>query len=175
ECRRYPCRVSARGHHRVPALCFIPNRLNAKLSLLESAVHSQLHCKRLHRQLRRATELARTLREYMEETLFKAASFVALPVFIIFGTQVDDVFTRDVGRTTGRREHFTLHGRFDFSRDLYQKLLPDATRFGMLVGCFQQVLAGFAVNPFSYRLKQPQTKISCFPPVTFRQTSRNAS
>src|SRR4029453_851731 len=132
------------------------------------------HCKRLNCQLRRATELPRTFREYVKETLFKAPSFVALPVFIVFGAQVDDVFTRNVCRTTGRSKHLTLHRRFDFTSDLDEELLPNATRLRMLVGCFQQVFASFSVNPFSYRLKQPQNKISSSASRSLSQTSQIA-
>src|SRR6185503_9734604 len=86
--------------------------------------------------------------------------FVALPVFVVVGTEINNVLARNIGWTTGRREHFALHGRFNFARDLYQKLFPNAPWLGMLVSGLEQVFAGFTVDPSSYRFQQAQSDSS---------------
>src|SRR4030095_452458 len=75
-------------------------------------------------------------------------------------TEIHDVLARNICWTTWGREHFTLHGGFDFTRDLYEKLFPNASWFRMLIGSFKQILAGLAINPFSYRLNQTQNSFS---------------
>src|SRR5690242_13519380 len=96
----------------------------------------------------------------MKQTLFEPATLVALPLFVVVGTEIDDVFARNVGWTTGRREHLALHRGLDFARDLHQKLFPNPARFRVLVGGFEQVFARLAVDPFSYRFKQPQSMLA---------------
>src|SRR5689334_1247566 len=96
----------------------------------------------------------------MKQTLFESAAFIALPLFVVVRTEIDDVLARNVGWTTRRREHFTLHRGLDFARDLHQKLFPNAARFRVLVGGFEQVFARLAVDPFSYRFKQPQSVLA---------------
>ena len=85
----------------------------------------------------------------MEESLLESAAFVALPVFVILSTQIDDVFAGNVGWATGRRKHLALHHRLDLAGNLYQKLFPDAAWFCMLVCGFEQISSGFPVDPFS--------------------------
>src|SRR5262249_12712612 len=135
---------------------FIPNRLHAKLTLIQRSVHPQFDRKRLDRELRGPTQFTRTLRQNMKQSLFKPTTLIALPLLVVVGAEVNDVLARNVGWTTRRCEHLALHGRFHFARDLHQKLFPNASRFGVFVGGLQQVLAGLAVYPFSDRFKQPQ-------------------
>ena len=85
----------------------------------------------------------------MKQSLLEAAALVALPVLIVFGAEVDDVFAWDVGQSAGRRKHLALHDGFNLTRDLHQEFFPDATRFGMLVSRFKQVLTLLTVDPFS--------------------------
>src|SRR5215813_4176941 len=92
----------------------------------------------------------------MKQSLLQTSSLVALPIFIVFRAQIDYVLTRDVGRTTRRRKHLALHCGFNFTGDLYQKLLPDSPRLRMFVCCFKQILASLAVYPLSNRFNQAQ-------------------
>ena len=85
----------------------------------------------------------------MKQSLLETAALVALPVFVVFGAEVDDVFARNVGETAGRRKHLTLHHGLNLARDLHQKFFPDAARFGVFVGSFKQVFALLTVDPFS--------------------------
>src|ERR1044072_4133207 len=93
----------------------------------------------------------------MKQTLFELAAFVALPLFVVIRTEIDDVVAGNVGGPSGRREHLALHRGLDFARDLHQKLFPNAARLRVLVGGFKQVFARLAVDPFSYRLKESQS------------------
>src|SRR5262249_13952213 len=131
-------------------LSLIPHGLHAKLAFVQRAIDAQLNRKRFHGQLRLTAQFAGAFRQDVKETLFEPAALVTLPFFIVVGTEIDDVLARNVSWTTRRREHLALHGGLDFARDLYQKLFPNAARFGVFVGSFEQVFASFAVNPFSY-------------------------
>ena len=95
----------------------------------------------------------------MKQALFQAAPLVTLPLFIVVGAEVNDVFARNVGWTTGRSEHLALHRRFDFARDLYQKLFPNTSWLRVLVGSFEQILASFTVYPFPNRFQQAQLSL----------------
>ena len=85
----------------------------------------------------------------MEESLLQAAPFVALPVFIVVGTEIDNVFAWNVCRTAGRSKHLALHDGLNFAGNLNQELFPDSPRPSGVVGSFQQTFAAFAVYPFS--------------------------
>ena len=128
---------------------FIPNRLHAELAFVERAVDAQFDRERLGLQLNRSGQLARAFGQNMKQSLLQAAPFVALPFLVVVIAEIDDVFARNVGWTTGRREHLALHTGFDFARDLYQKLFPDAARLCVLVRLFKYVGGGFTVDPTS--------------------------
>ena len=87
----------------------------------------------------------------MKQSLLQAAALVALPIPVVVVAEIDDIFARNVGWTAGRREHLALHAGFNFARDLYQKLFPDAPRLSMLVSLFQNVVGCLAVDPASNR------------------------
>ena len=128
----------------------VPYGLDAKLAFVQRAVNAQFDRKRLRLQLHRAGQLARALRQNVKESLLQAAALVALPFLVVVAAEIDDVFARNVGRTAGRREHLALHAGFDFARDLDEKFFPDAPRARVLVGLFQKIVGGLAVNPASY-------------------------
>ena len=80
---------------------------------------------------------AGALRKHVKKSLLESAAFVALPVFIVVGAEIDDVFARYVSWTTWRREHLALHRRFHFAGDLHQKFFPNASWFCVFVGGFE--------------------------------------
>ncbi len=86
----------------------------------------------------------------MEESLLQATTLVALPFLVVIVAEIDDVFARNVGRTAGRCEHLALHYALDFARDLDEKFFPDAPWARVLVGFFQKIVGGLAVNPAAY-------------------------
>ena len=85
----------------------------------------------------------------MKQSLLQAAALIALPIPVVVVAEIDNIFARNVGWTTGRREHLALHAGFDFTRDLYQKFFPHAARLCVVFGFFKYVVGGFTVDPTS--------------------------
>ena len=96
-----------------------------------------------------SAQLTRAFGQDVKESLFKPAPLLALPILIICGAQLDDVFGRNVGRAAGRREHLALHHVLDLARDLDEKLFPHAPRPRLLVNNRERVFFHLAVNPFA--------------------------
>src|SRR6476660_3069417 len=92
--------IDTRRHHRVPTLRLIPNRLHTKLAFVQRAIHTQLNCKRLDGELRGPTQLTRTLRKNVKQSLLEPATLIALPLLVVIGAEVNNVFARNVSWTT---------------------------------------------------------------------------
>src|SRR5262249_4140292 len=93
-------------------------------------------------------------RQNVKQALFQAASFVALPIFVVIIAEVNDVFARDISWSAGRSEHLALHAGFNLARNLYEKFFPLPARPRMFFGFFQNVVGGFTINPTADGINQ---------------------
>src|SRR5262244_2349702 len=97
------------------AFRLIPERLDSELAFLQGAIDTKLNRKGLHGKLSRPAKLARALRKNVKQTLLEPATFIALPIFVVLRTEIDDVFARDIGGTTRRGKHLPLHYGLDLA------------------------------------------------------------
>src|SRR5207302_4043514 len=106
----------------------IPHMLNAESAGLESRIDAELDGQSPGLKFVLACKLAGPFGKDVMKPTFKSFSLFTLPLGVIARTHEQYVLARHVSRAAGRREHLTLHRRFNLARDRDKKIVPLRTR-----------------------------------------------